>query len=137
MKVIIIGAGISGLTLAAALAQLASQHEVELYERDRSPGVRRKGYAVSLKGDAGLAVLERLGLRDAVLADGVQQVTNFVINDRHELLGRRICQPTPNTSRPVLRPAGVGGAGIPACREAVLHHKSGSDHEPQARPPIG
>jgi 2-polyprenyl-6-methoxyphenol hydroxylase-like FAD-dependent oxidoreductase len=93
MKVIIIGAGISGLTLAAALAQLASQHEVELYERDRSPGVRRKGYAISLKGDAGLG--------------------------------------------PVLRPAGVGGAGIPACREAVLHHKSCSDHEPQPRPPIG
>ena len=83
MKVIIIGAGISGLTLAAALAQLAFQHEVELYERDLSPGARRKGYAISLKGDAGLAVLERLGLRESVLAGGGQQVMNFVINDRH------------------------------------------------------
>ena len=33
MKVIIVGAGISGLTLAAALAQLAPRVEVDLYER--------------------------------------------------------------------------------------------------------
>jgi flavin-dependent dehydrogenase len=59
MKVIIIGAGTSGLTFAAALAQLASQHEVELYERDRSAGARRKGYVISLKGDAGLGPVLR------------------------------------------------------------------------------
>ena len=82
MKVIIVGAGISGLTLAAALTQLAPRIELELYERDASASVRRKGYAISLKGDAGLAVLERLGLRDHVLAHEAQQVTNFVINDR-------------------------------------------------------
>jgi salicylate hydroxylase len=82
MKVIIIGAGISGLTLAAALAQLAPQLEVELYERDASLAVRRKGYATGLKGDAGLAVLERLGLWDEVSAGGTEQVTNFVITDR-------------------------------------------------------
>ena len=64
MKVIIVGAGISGLTLAAALAQLAPQHEVELCERDASAADRRKSYAIGLKGDKGLAVLERLGLRD-------------------------------------------------------------------------
>jgi salicylate hydroxylase len=82
MKVIIVGAGISGLTLAAALAQLAPQHEVEIYERDASAADRRKGYAIGLKGATGLAVLERLGLRDEVLACGAQQVTNFVITDR-------------------------------------------------------
>jgi len=82
MKVIIVGAGVSGLTLAAALAQLAPQHEVELFERDALATDRRKGYAIGLKGDTGLAVLERLGLRDDVLADGAQQVTNFVIADR-------------------------------------------------------
>ena len=82
MKVIIVGAGISGLTLAAALAQLAPQHEVEIYERDASAADRRKGYAIGLKGATGLAVLERLGLRDEVLAGGAQQVTNFVITDR-------------------------------------------------------
>jgi 2-polyprenyl-6-methoxyphenol hydroxylase-like FAD-dependent oxidoreductase len=82
MKVIIVRAGISGLTLAAALGELAPRIEVELYERDASGAVRRKGYGISLKGDAGLAVLERLGLRDQVLAHDAQQVTNFVINDR-------------------------------------------------------
>jgi salicylate hydroxylase len=87
MKVIIVGAGISGLTLAAALTQLAPRIEVELYERDApswasEAAVRRKGYGISLKGDAGLAVLERLGLRNHVVAHDAQQVTNFVINDR-------------------------------------------------------
>jgi 2-polyprenyl-6-methoxyphenol hydroxylase-like FAD-dependent oxidoreductase len=110
MKVIIIGAGITGLTLAAALAQLASQHEVELYERDRSPGVRRKGYAVSLKGDAGLAVLERLGLREAVLTDSGQQVTNFVIKDRLELLGSANL---PADAERVA--AGIAAAGVGRC----------------------
>jgi len=81
MKVIIVGAGISGLTLAAGVAQLAPQHEVGLYERDTSAADRRKSYAIGLKGETGLAVLERLGLQDDVLAGGAQQVTNFVIAD--------------------------------------------------------
>lgn len=81
MKVIIIGAGISGLTLAAALAQLAPRIAVEIFERDAEPAQRRKGYAIGLKGDAGLAVLSRLGLREEVLTDA-QKVTNFVITDR-------------------------------------------------------
>jgi 2-polyprenyl-6-methoxyphenol hydroxylase-like FAD-dependent oxidoreductase len=81
MKVIIIGAGISGLTLAAALAQLAPRIAVEIFERDAEPAERRKGYAIGLKGDAGLAVLSRLGLREEVLTDA-QKVTNFVITDR-------------------------------------------------------
>ena len=42
MKVIIVGAGVSGLTLAAAVAELAPQHDVELYERDASAAGRRK-----------------------------------------------------------------------------------------------
>src|SRR6476620_3021842 len=82
MKVIVVGAGISGLTLAAALAQLAPQHEVEIYERDASAAARRKSYAIGLKGETGLAVLERLGLRDGVLTGRAQRVTNFVITDQ-------------------------------------------------------
>jgi 2-polyprenyl-6-methoxyphenol hydroxylase-like FAD-dependent oxidoreductase len=82
VKVIIVGAGISGLSLAAALAQLAPRLEVEVFERDAA-AAWRKGYALSLKGDAGLLVLERLGLRENVLALGAQEVTNFMINDRH------------------------------------------------------
>ena len=82
MKLIIVGAGISGLTLAAALAQLAPRIEVELYERDAAADARRRGYAIGLKGDAGLIVLERLGLLVDVLSIGAEQVTNFVITDR-------------------------------------------------------
>jgi 2-polyprenyl-6-methoxyphenol hydroxylase-like FAD-dependent oxidoreductase len=82
MKVIIVGAGISGLTLAAALAQLAPRIEVEVLERDAAAADRRKGYAIGLRGDAGLEVLGRLGLREQVLTNGAQQVTNFVITDR-------------------------------------------------------
>ena len=82
MKVIIVGAGISGLTLAVALAQLAPRIEVELYECDTAANARRKGYAIGLKGDAGLRVLERLGLLNDVLTAGVEQVTNFVITDQ-------------------------------------------------------
>jgi salicylate hydroxylase len=82
MKVIIVGAGISGLTLAAALTQLAPRIEVEIFERDATSAERRKGYAIGLKGDTGLEILGRLGLRDEVLTDGAQQVTNFVITDR-------------------------------------------------------
>jgi 2-polyprenyl-6-methoxyphenol hydroxylase-like FAD-dependent oxidoreductase len=66
MKVIIVRAGISGLTLAAALAQLAPHHEVEFYERNASAADRRKSNASGLKGDEGLAVPEQLGLRDKV-----------------------------------------------------------------------
>lgn len=82
MKVIIVGAGISGLTLAAALAQLAPRIEVEVLERDAAAADRRRGYAIGLMGDAGLEVLGRLGLREQVLTNGAQQVTNFVITDR-------------------------------------------------------
>jgi 2-polyprenyl-6-methoxyphenol hydroxylase-like FAD-dependent oxidoreductase len=82
VKVIIVGAGISGLTLAAALAQLAPRIEVEIFERDATSVERRKGYAIGLKGDTGLEVLGRLGLRNEVLTDGAERVTNFVITDR-------------------------------------------------------
>ena len=78
MKVIIVGAGIGGLTLTVDMAQLAPRIEVELYERDAAAEARRKGYAIGLKGDAGLSVLERLGLWDDVLSIGAQHVTNFV-----------------------------------------------------------
>ena len=81
MKVIIVGAGISGLTLAVAMTQLAPRIEVELYERDTAADARRKGYAIGLKGDAGLSVLERLGVLDDVLSTGADQVTKFVITD--------------------------------------------------------
>jgi salicylate hydroxylase len=82
MKVIIVGAGISGLTLAARPGSAGPRIEVESYEGDAAADARRKGYAIGLKTDAGLSVLERLGLLDDVLSIGAEQVTNFVITDR-------------------------------------------------------
>jgi 2-polyprenyl-6-methoxyphenol hydroxylase-like FAD-dependent oxidoreductase len=81
MKVIIVGAGISGLTRGVALSQLAPRIDVEIFERDAAVA-RRKGCAIGLKGDARLEVRERLGLRNHVLTTDAQHVTSFVITDR-------------------------------------------------------
>lgn len=77
MKIAVIGAGISGLTFAAAMRQFAPDSQVEVYERDQSLTSRPQGYSLGLKGDAGLAVLKTLGLY-APLADDLVPITNFV-----------------------------------------------------------
>jgi 2-polyprenyl-6-methoxyphenol hydroxylase-like FAD-dependent oxidoreductase len=61
MKVVAIGAGVSGLTLAAALTRLDPRVEVELYERDADALSRFQGYSLGLKGEGGLPVLRQLG----------------------------------------------------------------------------
>ncbi len=82
MKVLIIGAGISGLTLAAAIKQKSPTITIALYERDKNAFARAQGYALGLKGDGGLSVLAELGLRDKVLSKDALKVTNFVFTDR-------------------------------------------------------
>ena len=82
MKVIIIGAGIGGLTLAARLKQKAKNIEVVLYERDDAAFSRSQGYALGLKGDGGLPVLDELGLRKEVLGSDALKVTNFVFTNQ-------------------------------------------------------
>src|SRR5215472_16312080 len=77
MKVAVIGAGISGLTFAAAMQRYSPQTQVEVYERDQSPTSRPQGYSLGLKGDAGLAVLKTLGLYEQLAAE-VVTITNFV-----------------------------------------------------------
>jgi 2-polyprenyl-6-methoxyphenol hydroxylase-like FAD-dependent oxidoreductase len=62
MKIVVIGAGVSGLTFAAAMQHFSPQTQVEVYERDQSLASRPRGYSLGLKGDAGLAVLKTLGL---------------------------------------------------------------------------
>ena len=62
MKITVIGAGISGLTFAAAMRQLAAETEVAIYERAASATGRDQGYSLGLKGDGGLSVLKALGL---------------------------------------------------------------------------
>jgi salicylate hydroxylase len=86
MKIVVIGAGISGLTFAAAIQRFAPQIEVEVYERDQSLTSRPQGYSLGLKGDAGLAVLKTLGLYEQIAAE-VATITNFVFcNQRGQRL---------------------------------------------------
>src|SRR5215467_1856203 len=77
MKIAVIGAGISGLTLAATLRHFAPDTQVDLYERDPSVTSRPQGYSLGLKGDAGLAVLKTLGLYDR-LGEEIVTIKNFV-----------------------------------------------------------
>jgi salicylate hydroxylase len=85
MRIAIIGAGIGGLTLAAALRYFDPQLEIDLYERDATN--RAQGYSLGLKGDAGILALRRLGLFEQ-LRPFMTPITNFVFcNQRgHPLL---------------------------------------------------
>ena len=64
MKIVIVGAGIGGLTLAAALRR----HGLEARLCERDPGItaRSQGYAISLKESTGLRVLRTLGLYEDI-----------------------------------------------------------------------
>jgi salicylate hydroxylase len=82
VRIAIVGAGIGGLTLAAALRRRTPTAQIDVYERDDSPTARPQGYAIGLKQDGGLGVLADLGLRDAVLGGDTVLVTNFVFTDQ-------------------------------------------------------
>jgi salicylate hydroxylase len=86
MQVAVVGAGIAGLTFAAAMRKLAPSAEVTLYERDASPAARPEGYSLGLRGDAGLLVLKRLGLYEGVAGDTVV-IANFAFVDQR---GKRL-----------------------------------------------
>jgi salicylate hydroxylase len=86
MQVAVVGAGIAGLTFAAAMHRLAPSAGVTLYERDAAPAARGEGYSLGLRGDAGLLVLKRLGLYDALASDAVV-IANFVVRDER---GKRL-----------------------------------------------
>ncbi len=77
MKIAVIGAGISGLTFAAAMQRFSPQTQVEMYERDQSLTSRPQGYSLGLRGDLGLAVLKTLGLYEQ-LAQEIATIPNFV-----------------------------------------------------------
>jgi salicylate hydroxylase len=81
MNIAVIGAGIGGLTFAAAMRRFAPEAKVELYERDLSATSRFQGYSLGLKGDAGLAVLKTLGLDDFLSTHAVT-ISNFIFCDQ-------------------------------------------------------
>lgn len=60
-RVLIVGAGLGGLTLAAAIRKLGCGLEVQILERDSGPYIRAQGYSIGLRSDAGLGALRDLG----------------------------------------------------------------------------
>ncbi|MEO8263207.1 MAG: FAD-dependent monooxygenase [Pseudolysinimonas sp.] len=78
----VIGAGIGGLTFAAAMRRIAPDSRVELFERDGSAFQRAQGYAIGIKGDAGLSVLRDLDLDQALIAQGAIKVGSFDFTDQ-------------------------------------------------------
>ena len=78
MKIAVIGAGISGLTFAAAMRRFSPQTEVEVFERDQSLTSRPQGYSLGIKGDLGLAVLKILGLYEQLSQKELVTIPNFV-----------------------------------------------------------
>jgi len=137
MKVAVIGAGISGLTFAAAMRRFSPQTEVEVYERDQSLTYRPQGYSLGLKGDLGLAVLKTLGLYEH-LAQEIATIPNFVFcNQRGQHLlelpatgdGRRL---TRRVRRQALKAAllqAVGPAPIHFGRHCTGYRQSAGDIE--------
>lgn len=91
MKILVVGAGIAGPTLAYWL--LRAGHEVTLVER--SPELRRGGYVVDFWG-AGFEVAERMGIVPELQRRGY--VLEARVVDRH---GRRIAS---------LRPSAIMGS---------------------------
>src|SRR5436190_910400 len=87
MQVAVVGAGIAGLTFAAAMRKYAPAAEVTLYERDASPAARPEGYSLGLRGDAGLLVLKRLGLYEQVSADAVVAADGVGSAVRAQMIG--------------------------------------------------
>jgi 2-polyprenyl-6-methoxyphenol hydroxylase-like FAD-dependent oxidoreductase len=81
MRVLVSGAGISGLTFAAAMRRFCPAAEVVIFERDEAPDSRPQGYGLGMDRDAGQLVLRELGLRDELAGDAVP-ITRFVFCDR-------------------------------------------------------
>lgn len=88
MRLAIVGAGICGLTLAAALNRRAPDIALSIFEADTRSDSRAQGYAIGLKDESGLGVLEQLGLRSKLLATGSSRIRAFFITaqDGTELL---------------------------------------------------
>jgi 2-polyprenyl-6-methoxyphenol hydroxylase-like FAD-dependent oxidoreductase len=59
MRILIAGAGLSGLTMAAGLRRQESAADIRIFERDGSWTDRPQGYSIGLKGDSGIPVAPR------------------------------------------------------------------------------
>ena len=78
-KVVIVGAGPGGLTLARLLQMRGA--DVAVYERDQSRQARVQGSALDLHEDSGLAALEAAGLTDAFWANHRSDLDRLRLTD--------------------------------------------------------
>jgi 2-polyprenyl-6-methoxyphenol hydroxylase-like FAD-dependent oxidoreductase len=78
LSIIILGAGIGGLTLANVFHQIHPAISVRIFERDSAADVRTQGGTLGLKEPGGLQALRRLGMEEEIRAVS-QPVTQFTI----------------------------------------------------------
>jgi salicylate hydroxylase len=115
MDVLIVGAGIGGLTLANALQNADAKINVKVFERDRDVGSRPQGYAIGLNKKGGLRALRELGLAQEVAAVSTDYPGfRFQTDQGRELLD---IPPQPPTS-----PAYVVGVPRDKLRGFLLSH---------------
>jgi 2-polyprenyl-6-methoxyphenol hydroxylase-like FAD-dependent oxidoreductase len=96
-KIVVAGAGISGLAFVAALRKLWQSHppsltppSITIYERDpKDFGAEREGYSISIRSDGqagGMRTLKNLGLLDQMLRESITGIQEnpgtFVLWDR-------------------------------------------------------
>ena len=98
-KVLIVGAGLGGLTLAAALEQRG--YEIRVFERDAAPESRGQGFVVNL--ETGLAALDRIGLADAVRGTGFSTAGLKILNRGGQVLVQFPSHDAFSIARPALR----------------------------------
>src|SRR5450432_1658281 len=75
MNVIIVGAGIGGLTLGNLLHQSDPDIHFQIFERDAAAHSRAQGYSVTLREPGGLIPLRQLSLYDEL-----RSVSSVVVN---------------------------------------------------------
>lgn len=78
LSIIILGAGIGGLTLANVLQQAHPMIRVRLFERDSEAHARTQGGTLGLKEPGGLDALRQLGMEEEIRVVS-QPVTQFTI----------------------------------------------------------
>jgi 2-polyprenyl-6-methoxyphenol hydroxylase-like FAD-dependent oxidoreductase len=86
LKIAVIGAGISGLTFAAALRRFAPGIQIELCEHDPNTNGHSRAYGLGLNGDGGLLVLRSLGLYEQLTRHAVTVTKSVVCDQRGRVL---------------------------------------------------
>ncbi|MCI0619564.1 FAD-dependent monooxygenase [Candidatus Wolfebacteria bacterium] len=82
MKILIVGGGVAGPTLASALKD---QKDVSITLIDKAPQWGNIGYAIALWGN-GMRVLEKIGALHPVLQKGYQMRWNVMEDEKHHVL---------------------------------------------------